>query len=309
MNKLLGFDENDKSKLELVASNSNSKSEMLRSLGIRVSSGNLTSLTKLLNYLDIDVKHFNRKGWNFVGRYRPIKKKNQYSIEELLVENSPVTSSSSLKKKLFNLGYLKKECKKCGLGDMWNNEPITLQLDHINGNNLDNRIENLQILCPNCHSQTKTFAGKNMKKLSARTERFEVEYLKFRETVSQLTYSGNPEPSLLLLHGIYDSTIPRKRKKGAETLQGIPKLKKPLPTCDVCGKSCKDRRSKYCSYDCVKTKQSMNVPTKEDLISTFNTYKNFQQVGAFYHVSDNAVRKWCKKYGILNMVKRKSKEV
>jgi hypothetical protein len=149
-------------------------------------------------------------------------------------------------------------------------------------------------------------------KLSARIEKSEVEYLKFRETVSQLEKSGNPEPSILEKFGLYDSTIPRKRKKikneGAETLQGIPKCKKPMPTCEYCGKECKERRSKYCSYDCVKLKQSSSIPSKEELLKSFDTHKNFLQVGAFYKVSDNAVRKWCKKYGILHMVKRKSKE-
>jgi len=56
------------------------------------------------------------------------------------------------------------ECSICKLKDSWNNKPITLQLDHINGINNDNRLSNLRFLCPNCHSQTTTFCGANTKK-------------------------------------------------------------------------------------------------------------------------------------------------
>ena len=67
---------------------------------------------------------------------------------------------TSLKKRILRAGLLKNECYICGLKE-WLNKPIVLQLDHINGNNKDNRIENLRLLCPNCHSQTSTWCGKN----------------------------------------------------------------------------------------------------------------------------------------------------
>jgi hypothetical protein len=54
------------------------------------------------------------------------------------------------------------KCEICEIGNEWNGKPLTLQLDHINGIHLDNRIENLRILCPNCHSQTATFCGRNV---------------------------------------------------------------------------------------------------------------------------------------------------
>lgn len=50
----------------------------------------------------------------------------------------------------------------CGLGPTWNDRPLALQLDHIDGDATHNGLENLRILCPNCHSQTRTFAGRNM---------------------------------------------------------------------------------------------------------------------------------------------------
>ena len=72
---------------------------------------------------------------------------------------------STLKDILIRNKIIEYACDKCDNMGTWENEPLTLQLDHINGINNDNRIENLRLLCPNCHSQTQTFAGKNKIKL------------------------------------------------------------------------------------------------------------------------------------------------
>ena len=77
-------------------------------------------------------------------------------LKNILVKNSNY-SRGNLKKRLIQDKILKNKCYSCGLGETWNNRPIVLQLEHINGDGMDNRIENLSILCPNCHSQTDTF--------------------------------------------------------------------------------------------------------------------------------------------------------
>ena len=80
---------------------------------------------------------------------------------EVFVENSPYTNNRILlKKRLLDAGILDNQCILCGQGPVWNGKPMVLQLDHINGKNNDHRIENLRILCPNCHSQTETYAGR-----------------------------------------------------------------------------------------------------------------------------------------------------
>ena len=68
-------------------------------------------------------------------------------------------SRYNLKWRLIRAGILENRCSACGL-DTWRGKPLGIQIDHINGKRNDNRIENLRMLCPNCHSQTDTFAGK-----------------------------------------------------------------------------------------------------------------------------------------------------
>ena len=78
-------------------------------------------------------------------------------IEELLVG---ARSRGNVKRRLLRAGLLDEFCYVCGI-DSWLDEPLSLALHHINGDGSDNRLENLQLLCPNCHSQTENFAGRN----------------------------------------------------------------------------------------------------------------------------------------------------
>lgn len=85
------------------------------------------------------------------------------SAENLFVENCNY-SRQALKRHLHQFLNLEYICNICKLKPFWNNKKLTLQIDHINGVHNDNRLENLRWLCPNCHSQTDSFAGRNLKK-------------------------------------------------------------------------------------------------------------------------------------------------
>ena len=79
--------------------------------------------------------------------------------EQLFSENS-YHSRRAVKKRIIQKCIFEYKCSECGNDGIHNNKPLTLQLDHINGKPEDNRISNLRFLCPNCHTQTETYAGK-----------------------------------------------------------------------------------------------------------------------------------------------------
>jgi 5-methylcytosine-specific restriction endonuclease McrA len=90
-----------------------------------------------------------------------VKHTGKQPYEKILVENSTYVTTSSLKDRLVKDGLLEYKCVKCKNEGIHMGECLSLQLDHINGIRNDHRLENLRILCPNCHSQTKTYGSKN----------------------------------------------------------------------------------------------------------------------------------------------------
>lgn len=83
--------------------------------------------------------------------------RSQTPLTKLLLRDSPCKNNTLLKKRLIAQGLLQNNCLHCGIKAEWQGKSLTLEIDHINGDNRDNRLINLRILCPNCHSQTDTF--------------------------------------------------------------------------------------------------------------------------------------------------------
>jgi Zn finger protein HypA/HybF involved in hydrogenase expression len=88
------------------------------------------------------------------------KGKNIIPNDEIFTDNSHY-STELLKQRILKDNLLKYECE-CGIIDRWRNKIIILDLDHIDGNNRNNQLSNLRFLCPNCHSQTETYKGRNI---------------------------------------------------------------------------------------------------------------------------------------------------
>lgn len=144
---------------KLVAS-SDSYRSVLRACGLPDRGKNHDTLKARLVSIDCDVSHIKNK-----PKWAKAHSVTRVPLEKHLVENSPYrTKGSDLKRRILKAGLKKDLCEICGMGPVWQEKPISLQLHHINGKPNDNRIENLQILCPNCHTQTDSFAGKRSKR-------------------------------------------------------------------------------------------------------------------------------------------------
>jgi len=126
---------------------------------LELSPGQRKTLIKRLVKENINFSHIPLGARANLGRPTGTAKK----IEELLTVGSKY-NRCHLKYRLLKDGTLENKCYKCGIGPEWNGEVLVLQLDHINGINDDNRLSNLRMLCPNCHTQTTTYCGKNFPK-------------------------------------------------------------------------------------------------------------------------------------------------
>lgn len=130
-----------------------------RKLGLNVSGTTYTTLKNTALDLSLASDHMAGEAWR---RGRSFPNSSKIPLEEILVEGSRY-STSTLRTRLLKEKVFDPRCSRCG-GEEWNGLPMPLELDHINGVNDDHRIENLRILCPNCHAQTTTYRGKNKKK-------------------------------------------------------------------------------------------------------------------------------------------------
>lgn len=149
--------------LKEASSNCFSIAQTIRNLGLKPSGGNHRHISKLIRYYNIDVSHHtgqaHSKGKN-KNNYLPIQKvveKTSLSKEEIFCKNSKA-SGSTLRRSYKRINQDLK-CSRCHIYE-WNDKPLTMHIDHINGINGDNRLSNLRYLCPNCHQQTKTWGNK-----------------------------------------------------------------------------------------------------------------------------------------------------
>jgi hypothetical protein len=129
----------------------------LRFLGLNVSGGNKFTLKKYLSLYEISDDWYNLSKARSEASMISNKNKNRMSDEEFFTRE--FRTLSQVKRKYMKI-VESEICVECGLGNTWNNQPLVLQLDHIDGDNCNNLLENLRLLCPNCHSQTSTFSNK-----------------------------------------------------------------------------------------------------------------------------------------------------
>lgn len=154
-----------KEQLEKIFAQSKCYMDVKRALGRSPNGTNDTYIRYAAEY-GLDTSHFTGSAWSrgqTKETHAVIARNSQKMIKhtpEKSLQNGIKLSSSTIRKLIKSIG-IKEECEECGCLTEWVGKPLTLHIDHKNGNVYDNRIENIRYLCPNCHSQTPTFGSKN----------------------------------------------------------------------------------------------------------------------------------------------------
>lgn len=147
--------------LEPIVKRSRSFAQVIRELGLVYTGGTYVHIKRIVLFYGIGTSHFfgrgnNRGDWHCGGP----DKKTSKEILVLQTRTSRPTPAHQLKRALLEIGITYK-CEVCRLSPKWNGKPLSLQIDHRNGRRWDSRPSNVRFICPNCHSQTENFGGKN----------------------------------------------------------------------------------------------------------------------------------------------------
>ena len=216
------LDNYSKEELQQIIKMSHSYHELAKNLGYKSYSGDLVNSLKTF-FKDYDCSHFRI--------YNPPTKRDETNV---FVENS-TANQSTLRRWYVKGEYTEYKCSICNQEPVWNNKPLTLILDHINGVNNDDRLENLRWVCPNCNQQLDTTGARNFKRIK------------------------------------HEVVITSASKR-----------------CISCA-------NKYKAY--MSNSRIQSIISRDELKQLIRE-KPFTYIGEKYNLTDNAIRKWCKRYNL-----------
>ena len=158
------IDDYSKEELQNILDSSCTFAEVLRKLNMTDHGNNRTTLNKRIEMYDLDLTKLNENRERFMKEQRDgLHEKKIIPIEDIILHNkSPTYKPSGLSKRLVSEGYKEYKCERCGISS-WQGKPLSLQLHHKDEDKTNHYIDNLELLCPNCHSQTDGYAGRKIK--------------------------------------------------------------------------------------------------------------------------------------------------
>lgn len=308
--------------LQKLLDNSNNYADLLRSVGMSPYGGNRTALKRIIDEYDLDLTQINKNrresNLDQIKSSRRIRK----PLDEILKKDTPY-NSSILAKRLIEEGYKEEKCERCGITE-WIGRKIVFHLHHKDGDHDNNEFCNLELLCPNCHSQTDTYAGKSNNKKHKIYEK--EEKLKTKSGISEdgtRLYDGYGNYKILcpVCNENFMKTTSQMCKKCYDKIKNKPKVSKEelfkiMETNSYCSAAKilgvdSKTVSRWHKYYANKERENGNMITGSDKIPPREVLKQkirtmpFLQIGKEYDVSDNAIRKWCDTYGL----PRKSSEI
>lgn len=231
----------------------------IRGIGLQASAGNNSSIKRHIERLGLDASHWTGSG-HLKGKTHSWTK--SVPLSSVMVAGS-MYNRCALKRRLNKEGILKNLCAICGQLPEWNGKPLVMVLDHINGVNNDNRLENLRLLCPHCNSQQDTFCRGH----------------------------GHTKGIFVCISCGKKMRHETKSKMCLTCCRSAVKNKK----CATCGSPVKRGASKC--RKCFNATRKTLRPEKEELARIVWEISS-EQVAKKYGVSGASVAKWCKLYGI-----------
>ena len=235
--------------------------EVCRKANIVPTTGNYDTLKKLIKEKNLDTSHFKRSsrvGICGVRRDTQVYLNNEYFI-----------TAYKLKNRLLKEGYKEHKCEVCGNTE-WNGKPIPLELHHLNGDKMDNRIENLQIICPNCHAFTENYSGKNAKRPKSKNKHTK------RASNKGVSMLKDEEVKKIVLIAMSAKTLNEVVKKTGHTQRTV---KKALKQNNIVEPN-KNKK--------LKTDNDKKLPA---ILDSLKRTRSFTGTGKEFGVSDNAIKK------------------
>ena len=265
------------------------KSQSYRQFALQLgySENSTDSVKKLIDEYQLDISHFKGQGWS------------KDSIDMSIFQYNKSCKSDTMIRALTILRGWK--CEKCGRTE-WEGQQIPLCVHHIDGNHINNQIENLQVLCPNCHAQTDNYCGRNKNKRPPITDEQFIEALRqttsIRQALQKLGINYAAKYYYEKAHKLIEENdiIQKPKKEKQQKTKPQKEIKIEPNHCIDCGKII-NNRSQRCE-DCEHKRQRKTEWPQRDELKNLIRVQSFSAIGRQFDVTDNAIRKWCKNYNL-----------